>query len=73
MRYFWRNLDRCVGITKRGTRCMNYVRRPYERRPGDWVFPQTCYLHRDQEPPNKSLELSDWNTTIENGQSVEEP
>lgn len=52
-RYFWMNLGQCEGITKAGVRCMNYERKPYERRPGDWVFPRTCYLHKDQELSNK--------------------
>lgn len=56
MRNFWQNLGRCTGITKSGKRCANYERKPYEQVHGDWVFPCTCWLHRDQEPSNHRLQ-----------------
>jgi hypothetical protein len=54
-RYFWLDMNRCLANCKDGTRCGNYRLLPYERRPGDLVFPEFCWAHRNQEQPTEKL------------------
>jgi hypothetical protein len=48
-RPWWEEIALCKGTTKKGKRCKNFAREPFEIEPGHLYIPLTCNLHKDQE------------------------